>query len=99
MSRHLQPLDNPHQELQARRLAIQLMATQQERFLQIARLLVSSTLRDLCGAIDIELHEHMLQIEADCLKAHLDRTTTIATAPARHTPIANDPPGPTESEH
>lgn len=96
MPRRPQPLANPDQELQARQLADQLMASQQERFLEIARLLVSSTPRDLFGTADFELREHTLQIGADCLQRHLAQKKTAMPAPESTAPDAGSPPSSTD---
>ena len=93
MPRRPQPLANPELELQARQLADQLMASQEERFLEIARLLVSSTPRELFGSADFELREHTLQIGADCLQRHLAQKKTVMPALESTAPSAGDPPG------
>ena len=92
MARHDQPLDDSTLELQARQLADQLLASQQDRFLEIARLLVSSTPRELFGSADFALREQTLQIGADCLVRHLAQKKTGTSGPASNAPRAGGLP-------
>ena len=92
MPRRPQPLANPELELQARQLADQLLASQEQRFLEIARLLVSSSPRELFSTADFELREHTLQIGADCLQRHLAQKKTVMSAPESTAPSAGNPP-------
>lgn len=97
MPRRSQPLANPEHELQARQLAEQLLASQEERLLEIARLFVSSTPRELFGKADFELREHALQIGADCLQRYLAQKKTDTSGRESSAPTADNPPNSTDT--
>ena len=92
MKSRTEPLADAELELQARQLADQLHAAQQERCLDIARLLVGSSPRELFNASEFKLRDLVLDLGADCLETYLTQKKTATMAPVWPVPTATAPP-------
>jgi len=76
------PSLTPEQEAEARLLVEALRGAIEDDLLRIARLLVSKTDRDLFGATEVEVREHVHRIGAKAYDALLAQKKTAMRGPA-----------------
>ena len=76
MSRTPSPALAAEQEVEAQALALRIHELAQEEFLQIARLLVSKSERDLFGDTEFQVRDILLRAGAKAFEEHLRQKKT-----------------------